>query len=335
MLFEAEALEQASGESIARWRARRYAPFDRVADLCCGIGGDTLALAGVAWTAGVDRDGSRLALAVANARSLGLADHCAFIQGCVPSLRLRVAAAFADPDRRPGGSRTRRLEQMQPSLRQLLEMDPPIQNLGVKLSPALDEAELTATVAGRRCEVELISEDGVCKEAVLWLGGLVTTSRRASVLPAGGTLTDADPVESALRPPGAYVLEPDAAVIRAHLLEQAAAALGAWRLDAQVALLGTDRAIASPLARCYRVRETMAPNIKEIGRRLRADGYGNVVIKRRAAAVEPESVWKQLRHYLDPESAQEAVVLITRLGERRVAFLCEAVRGVVGDSWGG
>src|SRR5437667_8104159 len=49
MLFEAEALEQASGETLARWRARRFRPFERAADLGCGIGGDTLALAAVTW----------------------------------------------------------------------------------------------------------------------------------------------------------------------------------------------------------------------------------------------------------------------------------------------
>src|SRR4051812_13988362 len=45
MLFTRAGLEQASGERVARWRARRFADWETVADLCCGIGGDTGALA--------------------------------------------------------------------------------------------------------------------------------------------------------------------------------------------------------------------------------------------------------------------------------------------------
>ena len=44
MLFTRAGYEQASGEVIARHRAARFAGARRVADLCCGIGGDALAL---------------------------------------------------------------------------------------------------------------------------------------------------------------------------------------------------------------------------------------------------------------------------------------------------
>src|SRR3954469_8193483 len=37
MYFTREALEQATGEIVARHRARRFAHFQCVADLCCGI----------------------------------------------------------------------------------------------------------------------------------------------------------------------------------------------------------------------------------------------------------------------------------------------------------
>ena len=38
-------LEQASDEVVAAHKAGRFSDCGRVADLCCGIGGDTLALA--------------------------------------------------------------------------------------------------------------------------------------------------------------------------------------------------------------------------------------------------------------------------------------------------
>src|SRR6516225_9221446 len=50
MYFTREALEQATGEAVARHRANRFARFGSVADLCCGIGGDALALAAAGTT---------------------------------------------------------------------------------------------------------------------------------------------------------------------------------------------------------------------------------------------------------------------------------------------
>src|SRR5690349_602162 len=44
LYFTREALEQASGETIAAYRAGRYGAHATVADLCCGAGGDTLTL---------------------------------------------------------------------------------------------------------------------------------------------------------------------------------------------------------------------------------------------------------------------------------------------------
>src|SRR5262245_20717083 len=64
LYFSREALEQASSTRVASQRAQRFAGYSHVADLCCGIGGDALALAaaGLQVTA-VDQDMGRLALA--------------------------------------------------------------------------------------------------------------------------------------------------------------------------------------------------------------------------------------------------------------------------------
>ncbi|HET6574492.1 MAG TPA: class I SAM-dependent methyltransferase [Fimbriiglobus sp.] len=73
MVFTREALEMASAEPVARYRAERFAPFGTVADLCCGIGGDAIGLAsaGVSVVA-VDRDPLRVRMAEANLAAYGL-----------------------------------------------------------------------------------------------------------------------------------------------------------------------------------------------------------------------------------------------------------------------
>ena len=56
MFFTKRGLQQASGYEIADYKARRFVECTRVADICCSIGGDLLALAKVAETVGVDND---------------------------------------------------------------------------------------------------------------------------------------------------------------------------------------------------------------------------------------------------------------------------------------
>ena len=79
------ALEQASSHPVAAYRAGRYRPFSRLADLGCSAGGDTLALAAVAPTLGLDLDPLRLALAQANLAALGLAGRAALVQADLPA----------------------------------------------------------------------------------------------------------------------------------------------------------------------------------------------------------------------------------------------------------
>ncbi len=72
MYFTREGLEMASAEAVARHTARRFSGLPRVFDLCCGIGGDALALAPlVGELIAVDRDPLALAMAQANAQAYG------------------------------------------------------------------------------------------------------------------------------------------------------------------------------------------------------------------------------------------------------------------------
>ena len=44
MFFTKRGLEQATGQGIAIYKAARFSGCEHVADICCGIGGDLLAL---------------------------------------------------------------------------------------------------------------------------------------------------------------------------------------------------------------------------------------------------------------------------------------------------
>src|SRR5258708_30699311 len=81
MYFTREALEQASGETVARYRAGRFSGLATVLDLGCGIGGDSLALAERCRVTGFDLDPLRLAMAAQNAAAYDRGDRATFVAG--------------------------------------------------------------------------------------------------------------------------------------------------------------------------------------------------------------------------------------------------------------
>src|SRR5438876_5641467 len=101
MLFTRPGLEQASSESAARHRARRFgAVGGTVLDLCCGIGGDLAAVCAATGTVvGVDRDEVHAIAARHNAEQYDVQPP--LVVADVLDVRAdRAAAVFVDPARR-------------------------------------------------------------------------------------------------------------------------------------------------------------------------------------------------------------------------------------------
>ena len=320
MYFTRDALEQATAEVIARHRAARFAGYDRVADLGCGIGGDSLALAAVSEeVVALDRDPLRLALARANAAAYGVAERVAWVQAeLTPAPPVRVAAAFVDPARRTaGGRRVSRVEQYEPPLSLVRGWLPALPALAVKASPAIARADRERLAP--EAEVEFISVAGELREAVLWFGPLRTAARRATLLPVGQTLTGSGPDQPlAIAAPGRYLLEPDPAVYRAELLGALAASLGAWQIDATIAYLSSDERPASPFVRSWAIEDVLPFSAKGVRQHLRARRVGSIVVKKRGSPIDPETFQRLLK--LD--GPEERTVVLTRVRSRPVAIIC-------------
>ncbi|MFN3374013.1 MAG: class I SAM-dependent methyltransferase, partial [Chloroflexus sp.] len=122
MLFTREALEQASAAPVAARRAQRLAQVGLVADLGCGIGGDTIALAAAgAQVIAVDRDPVRLALAQANVAALELSERVTFLErDLLREPPPPASALFCDPARRAGDRRVFDPDSFQPPLSHVL-----------------------------------------------------------------------------------------------------------------------------------------------------------------------------------------------------------------------
>ena len=99
MFFTRRGLEQATDERLAGYKANRFPPNSSVVDICCGVGGDLISLAGRGPTVGVDKDALILAYAAANLRvhDVEAQLNCQTASNCNVS---RVSAWHLDPDRR-------------------------------------------------------------------------------------------------------------------------------------------------------------------------------------------------------------------------------------------
>jgi SAM-dependent methyltransferase len=312
-----EAMEQASSWMVAEYRARRFTPFDLLLDLGCSIGGDTLALAQVAPTIGVDRDPLRLALARANLNALGLGERATFLQAdLVAPLPVRLpdnTALFFDPARRRQGRRIYSVRDYQPPLKVLEGWQGQVPAIGVKISPGVDLRELS----GYPVEVEFISLDGELKEAVLWFGPLASVSRRATVLPGGHSLVPDLVGGLDLREPGAYIYEPDPSVLRAGLVQVLGASLRAAQLDVDIAYLTADQYQPTPFARAWAVESWFPFGLKKLRAYLRQRNVGRLTVKKRGSPLQPETLIRDLR--LSGEA--ERVVFLTHLRGRPIVVI--------------
>ncbi|WP_223881317.1 class I SAM-dependent methyltransferase [Nesterenkonia ebinurensis] len=118
--------------------------------------------------------------------------------------------------------------------------------------------------------------------------------------------------------------EPDPAVIRAGLVSELCEQMGGRLLDERIAYLTTDDAVGSSLARGYRVVEVMDFSAKRLKRWCTEQGITSVEIKKRGVDVVPEQLRAQILPKKKPRGpATRAVLVITRLGDRRLAAVVE------------
>lgn len=317
LFFTREALEQASGEVVARYRAGRLAGWSRLADLCCGIGGDTLALAaaGLAVEA-VELDPLRAAMTAANAAALGLTERVCVHTADARTVALgSIGAAFADPARRAAGCRHLDPENYTPPLSALRDRFPPGFPLAVKVAPGVD----VAAVAGPHTEVEFVSLDCEMKDCVLWYGPLRSAARRATVLPAGATLSADDPVPPlpAGARPDEFILDPDPAVVRAGLAGLLALQLGLQAFDPAIALLAAGRPVPSPFLIAYRIEYAERYHPRRLNEWLHQHRVGRVTVVRRGSRVAPLEVERRLKLRGD----EHRFVLLTRQGDEPLVLV--------------
>jgi SAM-dependent methyltransferase len=314
MFFTLAGLEQATAEIIARHRATRFTGTARVADLCCGIGGDLIALADQREVIAVDRDPVHLQMAVLNSTTYAVAEAVTAIHADVRTIDLSgVEAVFVDPARRAHGNRMR-AGGSEPPLSWATGLVDRVAAVGIKAAPGIAHDTIPAG-----WEAEFIADRRDLKEAALWSPALATGASRATILPEGHVLLPVPGHQVEHRDPGAYLLDPNPAVTRAGLVEDLARSLGAWKIDRQIAFLASDVALSTPFARTLRVLDSGRWDQKSLASRLRALDIGSVDIRRRGLAGNVEDLHRQLKL----RGTRRATLVMTRVDDRPWALICE------------
>jgi SAM-dependent methyltransferase len=314
LFFTRPGLEQATRSVVARRRAARLAAagVTSVADLGCGIGADTIALARAGLRVlAVEADPATAAIAESNVDSLGLSATVVCADATTIDLS-EVDAVFCDPARRDTvrAGRVFDPQAYSPPWSFVAGLADRVAATVVKTAPGLDHANIPAGA-----EAEWV-------ECALWFGPLATVPRRASLLTRDGwaELTGSGDRPARVGPIGRYVTDPDPAVVRAHLLAEYAETVDGVLADPHIAYVFTDRPSSGPYGRCFEIIEPLPFALKQLRAALRERGIGKLEILKRGLGVDPARMRRELR-LVGPHAA---TVILARLGDRPTALLGRA-----------
>ncbi len=324
MFFTRQLLEQATDEQLASYKARRFPENEAVADLCCGIGGDLLALASRCPATAVDRDDVAALLAETNLEALGRSVAAIQVTDAATAELDGFAAWHMDPDRRPHRRRTTDLKLYEPDLeamRQLLQSNP---SGAIKMAPATVVPEDWREQA----ELEWLGNRGECRQQIAWFGELARHpgQRAATVFPNGtyqeftvrGQPGQEVPVGDGVGP---FVFEPHAAVLAADLTGVVAEKFQLSAISPGIPYLTKDQLINAPEISCFEVIETLPFNLRRVRTAIRQRQIGILEIKKRGVRIRPEHV----RAEMDLRGDQSATLILLPQKKRVLAVLCRRV----------
>ncbi|MGW9415870.1 THUMP-like domain-containing protein [Arthrobacter cupressi] len=338
MLFTQAGLEQATRLAVAARHAERFAAAgtSHVADLGCGLGADSMALASldIPVTA-VEFDETTAACATINLMPF---PHASVVHADATSVPLDgIDGVWLDPARRTtstsGTTRIWDPEEFSPPLSFVESLAASGKSVGVKMGPGMPHDSVPAG-----CEAQWVSVGGDVTEVTLWFNKVARPGiRRAALLlgPRGAAeITSAEdfgagPVPD-IGPVDGYLYEPDGAVIRAGLVADVALRLGGHLLDEHIAYICAPELADTPFARAYKVLETMPLNVKVLKAWVKAQGITTLEIKKRGVSTTPEELRKQLlpgasksKSAAKGKPGKAATLVLTRIGDERTAVVVE------------
>ncbi len=312
MLLTADGLEQATRPDVATWRAERFAAAGvrRVIDLGCGLGSDAVAFceAGLEVVA-VEHDPTTAAYARHNLIGHGATVVTGDARMILPTVMDRAGSGevgvYCDPARRTDRGRTWRVDQFSPPWDFVVSLLGGFDAACIKLGPGLPFDLIPAGV-----EARWVSHRGDPVEVGLWRLPGVAGGRAVTRLPDAADLGPAQPADLPAGELGAFVVEPDGALLRAGLV--ALAHPHCRRVAPGVGYLTCDHLASGTAASglwgtAFEVLEVLDPGERTLRRWVRENAIGTLEIKKRAVDLDPAL----LRRRLKPAGPRAATIIIT------------------------
>jgi hypothetical protein len=190
---------------------------------------------------------------------------------------------------------------------------------GIKLGPGIDR-----DLIPEEAEAQWISVGREVVEVGLWFGSVARPGigRAALLIGENGAVeltAEADSQDAETGSLGEFIYEPDGAVIRARLIGDLVRGVNGRMLHPSIAYFSTDERTSTPFATRFRVLETFPFDERLLKRELASRRIGTLEIKKRGMDVDPA----RLRTKLSLKGDAAATLILTRVGDKRVALLAE------------
>lgn len=318
--WTADGLEQASRPAASAFRVDqlRAAGISHGVDLTCGLGLDLLAMtaAGLRMV-GVEQDPVVADVAARNIRRCGLTGRAEVITGSCTDADVLASLPgggvwFVDPARRTG---TRRADGSHVRLRDPEQWSPPwswvlqmAQLVGTPFGPEVLVAKTSPAIAHDLVDtaaVQWLSESREVVEATAWWGLGAPGSRCAVILPSDPADTtpiwvcaeDRTVAVSGLPDEGAWLIEPDPAIIRSGAVGDLGVLIDAHLIDEHLAYLSATAPLPSndPRGRSWRVLYSGSYRPEALRLACAAAGVTRVELSGRGRRLDPQRVNRELR----------------------------------------
>jgi len=294
------AYEQATAKDISEYKAKLWPSGAKIADLCCGMGGDSFWLPAGIVSGGADIAAERVFMFNENMKRLGLS-HKAALQN---ALEVTVGDFFCiDPARRGG---------LNPDFESVLELSKKFSGGMIKLPPAFPEDEIP-----KESDVLYLGNAADCRECLMLSGVFGKGMIRASTVDKEWQCekNELQNISLEVKNPGYFILEPNPVLVRSHLFLCEAKKLGFWQIDSTLAYLSCDNLLSEYHGFvAYRVVDQSSLSTNNVKAMLKKHDAGKITLKKRGVEVVPETEIRRLA----PKGEKEYILFYTRiLGEKR------------------
>lgn len=329
-LWTDRSLAQASDWWSATYKASLFPDGASVVDGCSGAGVDALALAERGPVLAMELDPSLVALASANLlaaqgqqREYASKVICGRVPEDIPS---DTEWLHVDPDRRPTHRKTREADEFSPPLGQLMQTCSKMQGACIKIAPStLFDPDLEQELDAADVHRVWLGSFAECRQQLLLFGQAQVAAEypQSAVLChptpcvfSGDWETEVDVTDA----PGSYVYDLHAALHASELQLAWADQHAMHALGGEHGFFTSQDLVDSPWAQAFEVLEVLAWDDRKLRKWLRRNQVRQVEVKSRNFRLDASQFQ---RRYTSPTGERDVSVLVTQLGSRVKAIVCQ------------